>query len=79
MVFTQISEKKGIEKYGERAIAALVKEFKQLNDSAIKGKPVVAHIHPSQILSSEKKKSLNIVTSINEKSDGRIKGIACVD
>ena len=31
--FTQMTAKNGIRMYGERAVAAMLKEYKQLNDS----------------------------------------------
>ena len=37
----QMSATKGIDKFGEKAIAVLFKEFKQLNDGPMPGKPVI--------------------------------------
>eukprot|EP00957_Ditylum_brightwellii_P064011 4855331-Ditylum_brightwellii.AAC.1 len=39
--FNQMPASKGMKIYGERALAAMVKELKQLNDEAMEGKPVV--------------------------------------
>eukprot|EP00957_Ditylum_brightwellii_P194459 14810140-Ditylum_brightwellii.AAC.1 len=39
--FNRMPASKGIKKYGERALVAMVKELKQLNDGAMEGKPVV--------------------------------------
>ena len=39
--FTQMSGKKGIARFGERAVAAIVKEYKQLDQGAFPGKPIV--------------------------------------
>ena len=41
VMFTQMSAKTGIKKHGEVAVAAMVKEFMQLDKGAMKGKPVV--------------------------------------
>ena len=46
VVFTQMPAKKGTKKFGERAIAAMIKEYKQLKDGAVPGKPVIAPIDP---------------------------------
>jgi len=39
--FTQMSAKRGIKKFGERAVAAMIKEFKQIHEGPMPGKPVV--------------------------------------
>ena len=41
VMFTQMSAKRGIEKFGECAVSALIKEFKQLNEVVLPGKPFV--------------------------------------
>ena len=55
VMFTQMSAKEGIKQFGEKAIAAMVKELKQLNNGAMKGKPVVVPINPSKLTKFEKK------------------------
>ena len=79
VMFTQMQAKKGIEKIGERAIAALVKEFKQLNDGAVPGKPVVCPVNPNTLTKEDKCKEFNAVTIIKEKRNGDVKGRACAD
>ena len=53
-MFIQMSAKEGIKQLGEKAIAAMVKELKQLNNGAMKGKPVVVPINPSKLTKFEK-------------------------
>ena len=40
-VFTQMRVNKCFKKYGPLAVAAMIKEFKQLNKGLVLGKPVV--------------------------------------
>ena len=54
VIFTQIQACVGIDKFGERALAALVKEFKKLNDSSLPGKHVVCAIDPRTLLKEDK-------------------------
>jgi hypothetical protein len=72
--FTQMSAKRGIAVFGERAIAAIFKEFKQLHD-----KGVFRPIHHSKLTASQKKKALREITIIKEKRCGKIKGRTCAD
>ena len=44
VMFTQMNAKKGIKLFGERAIAAMFKEFKQMDQGPMPGKPVFAPI-----------------------------------
>ena len=46
VMFTQMSAKVGIKQFDEKAIAVMVKELKQLNNEAMKGKPLVVPIDP---------------------------------
>ena len=41
-----MSAKERIKQFGEKAIAVMVKELKQLNNEAMKGKPLVVPIDP---------------------------------
>ena len=67
VMFTQMQEKRGIEKIGERAVSALVKEFKQLNEGVIPGKTVICPVDPNTLTRDKKRKALNTVTLIKEK------------
>ena len=55
VMFTQMSSKEDKKQFDEWAIAAMLKELKQLNNGAMKGKPVVVPIDPSQLTKFEKK------------------------
>ena len=46
VMFTQMSAKRGIKLFQERAVAAMVKELTQLDNGAIGRKPVVIPIDP---------------------------------
>ena len=69
-MFTQMSTKQGIEKFRERAVAAMVKTFKELNDGAIEGKTVVAPVDYDSLSDRDKKQALEAVNSIKEKRCG---------
>ena len=45
-VFTQVSAKEGIRRWGDLAIAAIIKELKQLQEGTMPGKPVIEAIDP---------------------------------
>ena len=74
-----MSASKGIEKYGELAVAAMVKEFKQLVDGAFPGKPVVSAIEHSELSAEDKKKALDAVNLIKVKRSGTVKGRTCAN
>ena len=52
----QTPASKGFKVFGERALAAMVKELKQLNDGAVPGKPVVIPIEADTLSKEDKKK-----------------------
>ena len=79
VVFTQMQASKGIKKYGQRAVAALFKELKQLDQGPMEGKPVVQGIDPSTLSELEKREALEAVNLIKEKSDRTLKGRTCGD
>jgi hypothetical protein len=79
VIFTQMSAKKGIKTFSERAIAAMIKEFEQLDKGAFPGKPVVGPADPNTLTSLEIKSALEAVNLIKEKRDGRIKGRTCAN
>ena len=49
VIFTQISEKAGIKKFGEKAVVATVKEYRQIDKWPMDGKPVVTPINPDKL------------------------------
>ena len=75
----QMSAKKGIKKYGKRAIAAILKEFTQLDKGAVPGKPVVEPVDATTLSYDVKKRALEAVNLIAEKRSGDIKGRTCAD
>ena len=70
----QVSVNEGVKRYGEKAIAAILKEFTQLND-----KQVFKPCNPNRLSAATKRKALNLITMIKQKRDGKIKGRACAD
>ena len=58
-----MSATKGIRKFGERGLAAVIKEFTQLNEGAVpsQNKPVVVPVDPSTLSSDDKRKAMNAV------------------
>ena len=79
-IYTQMSAQQGIKKHGERAVAAIFKELKQLNDSVMPGKPVIAPI-PFEELTDKKDKeqALEAVNLIKEKRYGKLKVRTCAN
>ena len=75
----QVPLEQGIKEHGERAIAAMFKELKQLNDGAMPGRPVIAPIHPSKLNEKSKKKAMNAVDLIKVKQNLEIKGRSCAN
>ena len=79
VMFIQMSAHKGIKLFGERAIAAIVKELKQLNDGVIPGNPVIEPIPFDKQTNQDKKEALEAVNIITEKRTGKIKGRMCAN
>ena len=44
VMFTQMSANRGIKLFSQRAVAAIFKELKQLNDGVLPGNPVIVPI-----------------------------------
>ena len=63
---TQISAKQGIKQFGERAIVSMFKEFQQLNNGPMPGKPVLGPINNEELSIEDRKKSLAAVNLIKE-------------
>ena len=74
VIMTQMSAKKGLRKFGERAADAIVKEFQQLHDKAV-FKPRIFE----SLSGEDRKKALRAITLISEKRDGKIKGRTVAD
>ena len=69
-----MSAKKGLQKHGDRAAAAILREFVQLHDMKVFEGICKTKLTPSQIRSA-----LRLVTVIKEKRDGSLKGRTCAD
>ena len=72
--FAQMSAKKGIKTFGMRAVAAMFKEYQQLDDMTVFG------ARDSTMMSRyERSRALRAINLINDKRCGRIKGRTCAD
>jgi len=65
----QMSTKREIKLLGERAVAAIYKEYKQLNDLE-----VFEGVDPDTLKLEVKKKALNVIHTIKEKRTRKTKG-----
>ena len=74
-----MSARKGIKLHGEKATAALFKEFKQLDKGCLEGNPVVGPIYLKDLTDKEKEEALEAVNLIKVKRDGTIKGRSCAN
>ena len=68
-----------IKEFGEQVVAAMMKEFCQLDQSAFPGKPIVKSIDPATITLQEIKEALKVVSLIREKWSGVVKDCTCTD
>ena len=75
----QMSAKAGIKKVGDRAVAALLSAYKQLNTGVMPGKPVFGTIDPATLTNEEKRRALEAVNLIKMKRSGEIKGRTCAN
>ena len=73
-VSTQMFVTQGIKNHREKAIAAIFKELKQLNDGAIPSKPIIEPISFSNLMQKDKDEALEAVNLIKEKRSGKLKG-----
>ena len=76
---SQMSANAGIKKFGDRALAAVVNEYKQLNEGVMPGKPVFGRINHGDTTIEERKRALEAVNLIKKKRCGKIKGRTCAD
>ena len=75
VMFNHMSAKKGIKLFKERAIAAIYKEFKQLDEASVPNTPVVLPQDRSKLTIEEKGRALEAVNLIEEKVTERSKVI----
>ena len=79
VLFTQILVYKGIKMVGEKAIAAMFKELKHLNNGVVPGKPAIEPILFNELLSKEREEALEAVNLIAQKQCGKIKERTCAN
>jgi hypothetical protein len=72
--FNQMTASKGIKLYGAKAVAAMFKEYKQLDDLEVLGR-----LNPDSLTHDHKHNALRAVNLIKIKRDGKVKGRACAD
>ena len=75
----QMSGEKGLKKFGQHAIAAIIKECTQLDKGAFPGKPVVEPIHSHELTKDERNRAMSAVVIIKEKRCGTIKARICAN
>ena len=73
-VMAQLSARKGMQQHGEKAIKALCEEFLQQHDMNT-FTPACAQ----RLSKEDKKKALKLLSHIENKRDGRVKGRNCAD
>ena len=56
VLFMHMNTKKGIKQFGERDIAATIKEFKQLYEGTIPGKTMVIPLNPDELTYAQRDK-----------------------
>lgn len=72
--FEQMSFNRGQKLFGERAIAAMVKEYKQMDDMKVLG-----GVCPDTLTREQKHKALRAVNLIKQKRNKKIKGRMCAN
>jgi hypothetical protein len=73
-VFTQMTAKAGIKRYGKAALTALIQEFGQLEEQNVY-EPVLV----SMLTRAQRRGALRAINLIKEKRDGKIKGRTVAD
>jgi Reverse transcriptase (RNA-dependent DNA polymerase) len=74
LLFTQMTAQKGIKKHGQSAMDALRKEFEQFRVM-----DVLEPLDPFKLTDEQKSQSLQSLSVIKEKRDGRLKGHTVAD
>ena len=78
-VFRQMAATKGIVKHGERALASIFNDLKQLSDGVMEGKPVIQPIKFEELSDTDKSTALEAVNLIKEKRCGKIRARTCAN
>ena len=89
VIFTQLEEDekkfkdmpahKGMKLFGERAVAACMKEFSQLAHGVMPGKPVIVAVNNKDLTAEDRMKALEAVNLIKQKRCGKVKFRSCAD
>eukprot|EP00957_Ditylum_brightwellii_P162785 12396019-Ditylum_brightwellii.AAC.1 len=79
IMFTQMNAKKGIKMFEKCAVAALFKEYKQLNNRVVLETRVVSPINTETLTKKDRRQALETVNLMKEKWCGKIKGKACAN
>ena len=79
IMFTQMSASRGIKLFGEKAVSAIFKELKHLNNGVLLGNPAIVHICIEPLTEGDKKKTLEAVNLIKVKRCGKVKGMTCAN
>ena len=72
--FTQMSARKGIEQFRKLTVAAMLKEYKQLDNLLVFGA-----VCPDSMSEHERKRALQAINLIMLKRCGKVKGRTCAD
>ena len=73
------SEKAGIEKFVEKEVAAMIKEYRQIYNGNMEGNPVVTPIDTDTLSYKDNSNSIEAVDLIKEKRSCIIKASTCDD
>ena len=79
VMFTQMFAKSGIQIFGEKSVAPMIKELSKFDKGPMTVKPFVGPINPDTLSFYDKKNVLEAVNLIKEKRCGKIKGRTCID
>ena len=71
--YSQMSAKAGIKMFGDRALAAVVNEYKQLNEGVMPEKSVFGRINHGDTTIEERKRALEAVNLIKKKRCGKLR------
>ena len=77
--YDQVSAKAGINKFGDKVVLAMMKEYMQLDEGAFLGKLVIRPVNPDKMSREEHMQALKSVNLIKKKRCGRIKGQTCAN
>ena len=74
VIFTQMTADKGIKEFGANAIAAIYKEYKQMEDMKVLGV-----LDASKLMNDQKRRALRAVNLIKLKRSGKLKACMCAN